>query len=378
MFVSLVTGTRPQIIKTAPVLSALAEFGIEHEFIHTGQHYDYELAGAFIDGFELDSPMDLEVGSGDYSYQVYTIMQRLASHYKMNRPDLMIVPGDTTSALGAALVGFKMEIAVCHLESGLRRFDLSFQEEVNRRLIDHGASALFAPTKIAVDNLNAEQVQGKVYHIGDTMYDVLKNRLPKYTDVSYREQVFSKIGTREKEYAVLTMHRRESVDRANTLANIVTGLNSVDFPIIFPVHPRARKRLEEFSLKLDDSHIHICDPLSYDEFMSLVAASKLVISDSGGIQKECYLLNIPIVSLQERTEWVETLEAGASTLTALEPERIVHNCNRMYGLKLSNDPSVYGDGNAAKRIPPIIESGEIAIPTDRRELSYVDYYNLGG
>jgi len=367
LFVSLITGTRPQIVKSASVLVALQEAGIDHEFVHTGQHYDYEMAGAFIDGFGLESPTNLNIGPGDYCQQTYSILEKLSSHCQKRRPDYLVVPGDTTSALGAALVGFKMEIPVCHLESGLRRYDLRVQEEVNRRLIDHASSALFAPTETAVRNLESEDVPGTIYHIGDTMYDVLKDHLPRFIEASFRQSVLHRLRIETDEFAVLTLHRRENVDSRDVLSTIVAALNSLDFPIVFPIHPRTRKQIEEFGFKLDSSHIRVIDPLPYDDFMALVAGSKLTISDSGGIQKECYLLNVPLVSLHTRTEWVETVEKGANVLTDLTLDSIVANCQRMYGRRLSNDPSVYGDGAAAKRIPPILQSGEIAIPSDRRK-----------
>jgi len=374
LFVSLVTGTRPQIIKSAPVFRALEDADIEHEFIHTGQHYDYELAGAFINGLNLKGPIDLEVGSGSYCYQVQQIMQHLGTHLTETAPDYMIVPGDTTSALGASLVGFKMDIPVCHLESGLRRFDLGVQEEMNRRLIDHGSSALFAPTKTAVENLEAEQVLGRIYHIGDTMYDVLKSRLCEYSDSGLKRGLFDDLKIESDGFAVLTMHRRENVDSRRTLSKIVSAINSLDFPIVFPMHPRTRKRLAEFSIELESSHVQVTHPLSYDDFMCLLANSKLVISDSGGIQKECYLLDVPLVALQKRTEWVETVEAGACRLTTLEPESIVSSCREMFGKNLSNDASVYGDGSAAEKIPGILKSGEIGLPSDRRNNPVADYF----
>ncbi len=375
MFISVITGTRPQIIKTAPVIQAIEESGIDYEFIHTGQHYDYELSGIFIDGFNLSAPIDLEVGSGSYSYQIYAIIKKLSTHLEKSQPDCIIVPGDTTSALGAALTGFEMEIPVCHLESGLRRYDLRMHEEMNRRLIDHGSSVLFAPTPVAVRNLEREEVQGKIHQIGDTMYDVLKTRLPKYTDSSYKKEVLENTGIKlNQDFAVLTVHRKENVDDNSILSNIVSAINALDFQVIFPVHPRTRKMLNLYSLDFDKTHVRMCNPLSYDEFMCLVAASKLVISDSGGIQKECYLLNVPIVSLQTRTEWVETVEAGANVLTELQHESILSSCNNMFNKKLSNNPNIYGDGNAARKIPPILKSGNVSIPTDRRHESIDSYF----
>lgn len=374
MRVALITGTRPQIIKSVPVMQALEEASIEYDFIHTGQHYDYELAGAFIDEFRLSPPTNLEIGPGEVPSQLAGILEKLSQHLKENRPDYLIVPGDTTSALGAALVGFKMEIPVCHLESGLRRYDFTYQEELNRRLIDHGSSLLFTPTQTAVENLKREDVLGQVYLIGDTMYDILKERLPKYTDRTFRRELLSDLGFSFNNYSVLTIHRRENVDNRENLTSIITAINKLDFPIIFPAHPRTQKQLEAFSLDLDSSRIHMTDPLSYDEFLSLVAASKLVISDSGGIQKECYLLNVPLVSLLQRTEWIETVQAGSNRLSSLEVNMIIKNCQEMYGKKLSNNPSVYGDGNAALKIPQILESNKPAIPTDRLRDPFALYF----
>ncbi|MGQ4912143.1 MAG: non-hydrolyzing UDP-N-acetylglucosamine 2-epimerase [Candidatus Thorarchaeota archaeon] len=373
MFVSVVTGTRPQIVKTAPVIAALSDAGIDFEFVHTGQHYDYELAGAFVDGLSLPKPTQLGVGEGKPYSQLAGIVESLGSHYEKRRPDYVIVPGDTTSALGAALAGFKMDIPVCHLESGLRIYDFGLQEEMNRRMIDHGASALFAPTTSAVKNLGREGVLGRVFQIGDTMYDILKTRLPELSKSEFRESVKSEVGVPEDtEYAVLTLHRRENVDERQVLIEIVEALNETDFQMVFPMHPRTGARLREFNLELDSDRIAIVPPLPYDKFVSLVSDSKLVISDSGGIQKECYLLNVPLVTLRKRTEWIETVQRGANVLSTLKRDDIMDKCQAMYGKELSNDPSVYGDGNAAKRIPDILESESITVPSDPDAKHYTE------
>jgi UDP-N-acetylglucosamine 2-epimerase len=363
MLVSIVTGTRPQIIKSAPVIHALKKQGVDYEFVHTGQHYDYELAQSFVNDFELSEPFDLHVGSGDYCFQVYATIERLASHYQKNRPDIMIVPGDTTSALGAALVGFKMEIPVCHIEAGLRRYDLTVQEELNRRLIDHGSSALFAPTTTAAENLKAERVQGNIYMLGDTMYDVLKNRMSIFLEPNFQEEVLSKYDVSKGNYAVLTFHRREHVDIKANLEQIVKGINQLEFPVIFPMHPRTKKNLSDSSLAFNSPNIKIVQPLPYDEFMCLMANAGLTISDSGGIQKECYILGTPLVSLHSCTEWVETLKPGRHRLGELTSIRIVRDCQDLFGKRYQSDPSVYGDGKAAEKIPPILLSGEVRIPT---------------
>lgn len=374
ILVALITGTRPQIIKSAPVLNAFDESGMDYEFIHTGQHYDYELAGAFIEEFELTPPTNLGVGSGESWEQTIAIMERLSTHFKKQRPNYIVVPGDTTSALAAALVGFKMDIPVCHLESGLRRYDFRYQEEMTRRLIDHGSSALFAPTETARKNLELEDVLGTIYQIGDTMYDVLKRKIPLLCNSENNERVRRQLGIETDEIALLTLHRRENVDSRDKLTSIVSAINSFDVPIVFPMHPRTKKQLARFSLKLDKSHVHILDPISHNAFLSLVSSSKLVISDSGGVQKECFVLNTPLVSLHTRTEWIETVDAGANALTPINADAILANCSKMYGACLSNDSSVYGDGQAASRIPPILESGEVTLPTDRKKNPFEDYF----
>ncbi len=182
-------------------------------------------------------------------------MQRLGAHLEETSPDYMIVPGDTTSALAASMVGIKMDIPVCHLESGLRRFDFRVQEEMNRRLIDYGSSALFAPTQTAVQNLEAEQVLGRIYHIGDTTYDVPKDRLPRYSEKGFRQKLLDNLSVESDGFTLLTMHRRENVDKPSILSKIVSAINSLDFPIVFPMHPRTRKRLAEFSLENSRSFI---------------------------------------------------------------------------------------------------------------------------
>lgn len=374
LLIAVVTGTRPQIIKSAPVLNAFDESGINYDFIHTGQHYDYELAGAFIEEFELTPPKNLEIGSNEPIKQTTKIIERLDLHFKKHRPNYVIVPGDTTSALAAAFVGFKMDIPVCHLESGLRRYDYRYQEEINRRLIDHGSSALFTPTETARKNLELEDVLGTIYHIGDTMYDVLKRKIPYICDKENNERTKARLGIDADKIALLTLHRRENVDSRENLASIVSAINSFDVPIVFPIHPRTKKHLDHFSLKLDKNHVQIIDPISHNDFLSLVSSSKLVISDSGGVQKECFVLNIPIVSLHTRTEWIETVDAGANTLTPINAEDILASCSKMYGTHLSNDSSVYGDGNAALKIPPILESREIQLPTDRKKNPFADYF----
>jgi UDP-N-acetylglucosamine 2-epimerase len=361
MRVALVTGTRPQIIKSASLLRIMTERKVDFRFIHTGQHYDYEMAAQFISEFAVGEPSEnLGVGSGSGSYQIHETMMRLEPVLEEFAPNYLIVPGDTNSALAAALTGFKMDIPTCHLESGLRSFDMLMQEEVNRRLIDHGSAALFAPTDAAVENLRKENVMGSIYQVGDTMYDVLKAKLPQIHRESLTQGLRRKYGLFDENFGVLTLHRRENVDFRNRLESIVDALNHMKFRIVFPLHPRTKECLEKESLTLNDNII-VVPPVSYEQMIALVDQSSLLITDSGGLQKEAYLLNTPCVTIRDNTEWVETVKAGANVLSSTQSEDILHKVSQMWEKNLNTNPSVYGDGKATERILNILQSNEIVI-----------------
>ncbi|MBY8998566.1 MAG: UDP-N-acetylglucosamine 2-epimerase (non-hydrolyzing) [Candidatus Thorarchaeota archaeon] len=361
MRVSIVTGTRPQITKSAPVLVALEEKGVDVRFIHTGQHYDYELADQFISEFSIRTPdHNLEVGSGSSSYQTYEVMSRLERVLSKETPEYLIVPGDTNSALGAALAGFKMDIPTCHIESGLRSFDMKMQEEINRRLIDHGAAGLFAPTNLAVKNLDDENVPGMVFQTGDTMYDILKKRLQTFNDPSFQEETKRELGISEEKFGVLTMHRRENVDFPDRLKGIIDGLGKIEHRIIFPMHPRTKQSISDYGFSIP-KNVKVVDPIPYTTMMTLVSRSSLLLTDSGGLQKEAYLLNTPCVTIRDNSEWVETLSAGANVLVAPRGDEIHSKANEMWDRELKNDPTVYGDGQASEKIAEIVASGEIVV-----------------
>ena len=361
MHVTLVTGTRPQIIKSAPVIHALEKEGVRVTFIHTGQHYDYELAAQFIEELAIKQPdKNLEVGSGTGVFQIREVMIRLADVMEQDRPDYLVVPGDTNSALGAALTGFKMDLPTCHLESGLRSYDMGMQEEINRRLIDHGSAGLFAPTVTAVQNLEDENVVGTVYHTGDTMYDILKEKLKVFNSKSFQDKAMDGIELPSDNFAMLTMHRRENVDVLERLKGIIEGLKRINHTIVFPMHPRTRERLSEHGLEMS-KNIHIIPPVPYTRMMALVSTSSLLLTDSGGLQKEAYLLNTPCVTLRDNSEWVETIEAKANVLVSPNADDIERKASMMWGKKLDNDPLVYGDGKASQKIAKLLASGEISI-----------------
>ncbi|MFW9838094.1 MAG: non-hydrolyzing UDP-N-acetylglucosamine 2-epimerase, partial [Candidatus Thorarchaeota archaeon] len=294
------------------------------------------------------------------SYQTYGVISKLEEVLSKNTPDYLIVPGDTNSALGAALTGFKMDIPTCHLESGLRSYDMFMQEEINRRLIDHGAAGLFAPTTLAVKNLEDEKVRGMVFHTGDTMYDILKKRLEVFNDASFQENAMNELGISGEKFGVLTMHRRENVDFPARLKRIIDGLGMIEHHIVFPIHPRTKKMIKDIGLALP-SNVKVIEPIPYTTMMALVSRSSLLLTDSGGLQKEAYLLNTPCVTIRDNSEWIETLEAGANVLVAPKANDIHRRAMEMWDMKLNNDPSVYGDGKASKKIAKIIASGDIVI-----------------
>ncbi len=361
MKITVVTGTRPQIIKSAPLLHELENRGVQVTFVHTGQHYDYEMAEQFVEELAIKEPdFNLGVGSGTGVYQTAEILIRLSEALSSVETDYLIVPGDTNSALGAALTGFKMEIPTCHLESGLRSFDMEMQEEINRRLIDHGCAALFAPTDTAIKNLENESVRGSVFQVGDTMYDILKNKLKEFTNRTFQNIVLDEIGVTDEEFAVLTLHRRENVDVPIRLKGIIEGIGRLDHTIILPIHPRTRQKLADLNLKLSSNVIAI-PPIPYVKMMAMVSRSSLLMTDSGGLQKEAYLLNTPCVTIRDNTEWVETIDAGANILAFPQVEDLTKKVADMWGKKLSNNHAVYGDGKASENIVEILRSGEIEI-----------------
>ncbi|MHA1995615.1 MAG: non-hydrolyzing UDP-N-acetylglucosamine 2-epimerase [Candidatus Hodarchaeales archaeon] len=360
----LVTGTRPQIIKSAPILKS-ANLMDEIEIVHifTGQHYDSYLADIFFETLSLRPPhYQLDVRSGTTDYHIREIIRKLTPILKREQVIGILVPGDTNSALAAGLTGMFQSIPVLHIESGLRSYDLHMQEEINRRLIDHASSVLFSPTKIAVNNLKDEAVLGKVVQSGDTMYDLL---LTELDEIKSRE-LFSSISERynlsEKDYMVLTVHRRENLKSAEKLHQIFGVIEKSNIKTIFPIHPHTRKIIGEQEVHIPPN-VKMIDPLSYHQFLNLVSFSGLVMTDSGGLQKETYLLSIPCVTLRSSTEWLETVEFNANVIVGTNPVLINQAIEEMYNKPIKTDSSVYGDGKASEKIVSELSEQTPQIPT---------------
>jgi UDP-N-acetylglucosamine 2-epimerase (non-hydrolysing) len=354
MKVVSVVGARPQFVKAAPTSRALAP---DHEeiLVHTGQHYDRELSGVFFEELGVPDPAyDLGVGSAPHAEQTAAMLSGIGEVVDAEKPDVVLVYGDTNSTLAAAVAAAKADTLLAHVEAGLRSGDMGMPEEVNRRLTDHCSDVLFAPSPSAVDALAAESVPGEVYETGDVMYDALtyvRDRALTESDA------LSKFDVHEGKYVLATAHRAKNTDHRDRLAGIVDGLASVDAPVVFPAHPRTTEALRRFGLyDRATNALTLVDPVGYVDFLRLVVGARAVATDSGGVQKEAFYLDTPCVTMRDQTEWTETVDAGWNTLVGADTDRI------QIALADADDPppkpDLYGDGQAADRIAKILTQWE--------------------
>ena len=362
MRIILVIGTRPQIIKSAPLISLMSKDPeIELFVIHTGQHYDYEMSKIFFDEFNLpDADLNLLVGSGNHAWQTGEMIIRLDKPLHEMKPDIVIVPGDTNSTLSAALVASKLNIPIAHVEAGARSYDMTMPEEINRRLTDHCSKLLFTPTKNCSYNILKEGIPEKnIYLTGDTMYDSLLQHLNK----AYENNILKRLNIKPGDYGVLTVHRPKNVDNLDILRELINELIIFkELTIIFIVHPRTEKNLRKASLikileKTD--HIKMIKPINYNETIKLISQAKVLLTDSGGMQKEAFWLKTHCITLRERTEWIETVNFGVNILSPIKKglyidsiKRIIHPDFTIEWDKFSNP---FGDGKAAIKIINIIK-----------------------
>jgi UDP-GlcNAc3NAcA epimerase len=315
-----IVGTRPQFIKCAPLSSELRKEYTEI-LVHTGQHYDPEMSAIFFEGLEIPQPdYNLGVGSGSHGKQTGEILIGVENVLLKEKPDLVLVYGDTNSTLAGALAAAKLHIPVAHVEAGLRSFDRTMPEEINRIVTDHISDLLFCPTKTAVKNLANEGITNCVHHVGDVMADALAfNR----EIAQKKSRILETLVLAEKEYCVLTVHRASNTDNRQNLTSIILAVGEAGVPVVFPVHPRTRKYLQEYGL-LDTmpGNILFIEPVGYLDMIRLMAGARKILTDSGGMQKEAYMLGVPCITLRENTEWVETVEAGWNVLVGADGEKI--------------------------------------------------------
>jgi UDP-N-acetylglucosamine 2-epimerase (non-hydrolysing) len=368
MEVFLILGARPQIIKSAPFIHlASKDKEIRLSVIHTGQHYDYEMTKIFFEELNLPNPIsNLNVGSGTHAKQTAKIMTRLEEVLQKQKPELVVVPGDTNSTIAGALTATKLGIPVAHIEAGARSYDMRMPEEINRRLTDHCSSMLFTPTENCTKNLLKEGIsKNKIYQTGDTMYDALLQQLPK----AEKTTILKQLDLEPKTYALLTTHRPENVDNPQNLTNIVTAITKLrQLTTVFPVHPRTQKQLMHYKLykKIQKhNYIKITKPIGYLETLKLTKNAKILFTDSGGMQKEAFWLKTPCITLRDNTEWTETTKLKANYLTGAYGEKIVRTAKKIIKneeaiyRRLENLPNPFGDGKASQKILDAIKAYQI-------------------
>jgi UDP-N-acetylglucosamine 2-epimerase (non-hydrolysing) len=356
MRIVYVVGTRPNFVKTAPVIGAMRERHPEghHVVVHTGQHYDRAMSEVFFEELGVPAPDHmLEVGSGSHALQTARTMERLEPVLVAERPDLVVVPGDVNSTLAAALTAVKMEIPVAHVEAGLRSFDLSMPEEVNRIVADRFAAHLFLHSAEAAENLRAEGIPEERQHlVGNTMIDTLVALEDRFRAAG----AAGALGLVPGEYLLVTLHRPALVD-GPLLGETVAQLSALAgrMPVVFPVHPRTRKMMEAAGGGSAASGLHLTEPLGYLDFLSLLAESRAVLTDSGGIQEETTYLGIPCFTLRANTERPVTISAGTNSLLGLDPAAIASIPAALDSRPDRRpEPPPLWDGHAADRIADVL------------------------
>jgi len=356
MKIATIVGARPQFIKCAPLSRELRK---EHTevLIHTGQHYDPEMSDIFFSDLSIPEPdYNLGVGSGPQGQQTGEILARVEEVLLQEEPEMVIVFGDTNSTLAGALAAVKLHVPVAHVEAGLRSFDRTMPEEVNRVVTDHVSGLLFCPTETAVRNLAREGITEGVHLTGDVMVDALEYNRKRAKETS---RVLSRFGLHPGEYLVLTVHRPANTDSGPHMESILDALGKAGLPVLFPVPPRTRRALEGHGLwdRLPENVV-ATDPLGYLDMLHAMACAKKILTDSGGIQKEAYLLGVPCITLRDTTEWVETVRDGWNVLVGADREKIEEAVRHFS--PAGERSMVFGGVGAAGRIAGVIgDFGEL-------------------
>ena len=348
-----IVGARPNFIKLASIYKNFPK-RIGHLIIHTGQHYDFEMSEIFFKNFKLPKPnYNLEVGQGTRAHQIGKMIQKIELVLNDENPDLVLVYGDTNSTFAGAFAASTCDIKLAHIESGLRSFDRRMPEETNRILTDNLSDYLFAPTRTSILNLKRENNIGKIIRSGDLSVEILNDTkaiLPK-------KKKKNTVNLDRKSYVLFTMHRAENTGSKDNLRAIIRSFEKLKYhDIVFPIHPRTKKVLESYNLferLLKCRNVKVIDPVGYHEFIELLLNSKKVITDSGGVQKEAYILSIPCVTIRENTEWVETVAEGWNVLAGLNTNKIVNYVSNWNPSK--KQIPIFGRGNTSKIIKNEIE-----------------------
>ena len=367
MKIATILGTRPEIIKMAPIIDEISKRDIDQIVLHTGQHYDKEMSDTFFKDLDIQTPdYNIHVGSGTHGKQTGLMMKGIEEVLLDEKPDIVLVQGDTNAVLAGALVASKLHIAIGHVEAGLRSFDMTMPEEVNRRAADVCSTMYFIPTVESAINLLAEGYSRKnLFVTGNTVVDACFRHLEIAKKRGIEEETLKTLNIETMENILtLTMHRAENVDVKERVVSIIEALKELDdMNIIFPIHPRTKNMLEKFELfdELNNlEHVHIIKPLGYLDFLQLTSASTLILTDSGGLQEEAITLSVPALTLRYNTEIPETVTAGGNILVGSNKDAILENARKIlddkdFADKMKNAVNPYGDGDSAKLTVDAIE-----------------------
>jgi UDP-N-acetylglucosamine 2-epimerase len=344
MKVISIVGARPEFIQSTPLSKALRK-ECQELLVHTGQHYDYRMSQTFFDELGIPAPdYNLEVGSNSHAQQTAEILVRLEPVFLKEKPDIVIIRGDTNSTLAGALAASKLHIPIAHVEAGERSFNRQMPEEINRLVADRISDWHFCASHAAVNHLAAEGIIDSVHWVGDVMFDAILTNLPLAREKS---NILQSLELNRQKYVLVTVHRAANTDDPERLSVIVNQLNQMNEKIIFPAHPRTRNAIQQLSLEIAN-HVSIIDPVGYFDMMMLEENARLIVTDSGGVQREAYMLCVPCLTLRDETEWTETIETGWNQLVDLGSENLTeiwHSVNHPL-----EHPPIFGDGTAGEKV----------------------------
>jgi UDP-N-acetylglucosamine 2-epimerase (non-hydrolysing)/UDP-GlcNAc3NAcA epimerase len=346
--VCTIVGARPQFIKAAPVSRVLAT-SVREVLIHTGQHYDYGMSDVFFKEMDMRPPdYHLGAGGGTHAEQTAKMLIEIEKILNSVKPDYVLVYGDTNSTLAGALAAAKAQIPLAHVEAGLRSFNRAMPEEMNRVLTDHVSSLLFCPTDAAIENLSKEGITREVHRVGDVMYDALLHNLGI---ARRRSTILKTLGLKKGSYALATVHRAANTDDPARMTAILNALALLPIQVIFPVHPRTRKMIQETGLPISNN-VRMIEPVGHFDVLILQENANCILTDSGGMQKEAYLLGVRCITLREETEWVETVQAGWNKLTGVDVDAIRTAFESWH--PVGERSALYGNGQAAEEICQVL------------------------